>query len=274
MYIRKNVAKPTGSSPGAAAPKEPNIVVVAVDDILAWPARDPKGVRMLGSFTLKPGAKMITLYMTPSKSKASYESEGEEDTITYKQKFEGEHPGDSLEIEEFIMNWTGVNAVVIHGSCTDNFRKVIGTKCAPVQLKASSQDDNEARKKMITFEQYAKSGYLPGHYTGALLFAEPFAAASGIFAINEANGTHYQLPSLAVTDAIEPSAVDLPAGSIITLIGGGGVAPATLTQGTAGAAEVLLQGGSTWTALQNAVIHLQVFNAGEDKYLIELSRGN
>jgi hypothetical protein len=177
-----------------------------------------------------------------------------------------------LEIEEFITNWTGVNAVIIHGSCTDNFRKIVGTKCAPVQLKASSQDDNEARKKMLTFEQYAKSGYLPGHYTGALVFAEPFAAASGTFAMNVANGTHYKLPSLAVTDAVEPTAVDLPAGTIITLIGGGGIAPATLSQGTAGAAEVLLQAGSTWTGLLNSVIHLQVFDAGDDKYLIEVSR--
>jgi hypothetical protein len=272
MYIRTNVAKPAGSSPGAAAPKEPNVVVVAVDDILVWPMRDLNGVRTLGNFTLKPGAKMIQLYMTPSKIKASYEAEGEEDTITYKQKFEGEHPGDSLEIEEFITNWTGVNAVIIHGSCTDNFRKIVGTKCAPVQLKASSQDDNEARKKMLTFEQYAKSGFLPGHYTGALVFAEPFAAASGTFAMNVANGTHYKLPSLAVTDAVEPTAVDLPAGTIITLIGGGGVAPATLSQGTAGAAEVLLQAGSTWTGLLNSVIHLQVFDAGDDKYLIEVSR--
>ena len=66
--------------------------------------------------------------------------------------------------------------------------------------------------------------------------------------------------------------MDLAAGQIITLIGGGGVAPATLAQSTSSSPKVLLIAGSTWTGLLNAVINLQVFDAGADKYLIEVSR--
>jgi hypothetical protein len=272
MLQRKSALKPAGASPGAAAPKEPNITIVAVDDVLVHPARDPRNVKMLGSFAMKAGARMAQFYQTSSKTKASFESEGEEDTMTYKQKFECETPGDGLDINEFIAEWTGVNAIIIYGSCSDNFRKVIGTKCAPVQLKASGQDDNEARKKMLVFEQFAKSGFLPGHYTGALVLAEPFAPATPVFAINEANGNQYQIPSLAVTAAIAPSSAALPDGQIVTMIGGGGVGPATLSQGTAGDVKILLKTGSTWTALLNSVIHLQVFDAGDSKYLVELSR--
>jgi hypothetical protein len=221
---------------------------------------------------MKPNALMISVYMTPSKIKASFESEGDEDTVTYKQKFEGEHPGNKAEIKEFIYNWTGVNAIIIHNSCSDDFKEVIGTKCAPVQLKASGQDDNEARKKMLVFEQSAKSKFVPFHYTGNLVFAEPYAPAGAAFAINAANGYQYKVPSLAVTAAIAPTALDLPDGSVITLIGSGGVGPATLTAGAAGQAKVILKAGTVWTALAGSIINLQVVDGGADKYLVELSR--
>lgn len=273
MYIRTSLAKPSGGSPGAAAPKEPNVTIFAADDVAVWPLRDDGSVNMLGSFVMKPNAKMHTFYSTPSKTSAPFEAEGDEDTVTYKQSFVGEYPGDDLPGNEFIANWTGVNAIIIYKSCSDNYSKVVGTKCGPVQLKATGQNDNEARKKTLTFEQYAKTKYLPGHYTGALVYAEPFAATSGVFAINPTNGNQYQIPSLAVTAAILPSALDLEAGQIVTFIGGGGAAPATLAQGVAGAADVLLVAGSTWTALQGSAISLRVFNAGAKKYLIEVSRG-
>lgn len=272
MYIAKSISKPGGISPGAAAPKEPNVTIVKVDDILSFPMRDSGNVKMLGNFVMKSGAKMYTFYQTASKFKASYENEGEEDTITYTQKVEAEHPGDSLDINEFISNWTGQNVIIIFGSCTDSFRKVYGTKCAPLQLKASSQDDNDARKKMLTFEQYAKSGFLPGHYLGELSFTEPYEAATAAFDINETNGYQYRIPALDVTAAISFTALDLEDGAIVTLIGSGGDDPATLSSAVAGQATVILKAGSDWTALQNAVINLQVFDAGGTTYLIEVSR--
>lgn len=164
-YVKKSIVKPLGGSPGAAAPKEPNVTIVAVDDIQTWPSRDDKNVNMVGNFVMKTGAKMYQVYMTPSKIKAGFESDGDEDSVTFKQKFEGEHPGNSLDIAEFVQNWTGTNCIVIYGSCQDSFKKVIGTKCAPVQLKPSLKDDNDSRTHMLVFEQFAKSGWVPGHYT-------------------------------------------------------------------------------------------------------------
>lgn len=73
MYVRKNIVKPTGKSPGAAAPKEPNVTVVAVDDIATWPMRDGNGVNHTGDFIMKPNAKMYQVYMTPSKIKFLFE---------------------------------------------------------------------------------------------------------------------------------------------------------------------------------------------------------
>jgi len=272
MFLGTNFARPAGISPAGAAPKEPNVTIIALDDILTWPERDSRGIRMLGSFVLKTGARMYQFYQTISKFKATTESEGDEDAVTNKQKVETEIPGDSLEANEFLATWMGINVVIIFGSCSDDFQKVYGTKCAPLQLKPSSQDDNEARKKMLVFEQLAKSTWFPGHYTGSLVLSAPFAPTTAVFAINATNGNQYQIPALAVTAVIAPSALDLAAGQIVTFIGGGGAGPATLAQTTTGSIKVLLKTGSTWTALVGSVLQLRVFDAGADKYLIEVSR--
>lgn len=266
-YIPKSVLKPRGNkSPGASAPKEPNVTIVDVDDILVFPQRDGKGVLMEGSFVMKPNATMIQVYMTPSKSKASFESEGDEDAQQFKHKFEGEHPGNELEISEFVQNFTGRNVIVIYGSCSDNFRKVLGSKCAPLQLKPSLQDDNDARKHMLVFEQAAASGYVPGHYVGEIVLEDPFEAVGHDLTVAE-NSLMQKLPSSAVATDITVTAITAEADSIVTLIGGGGAAAATLEP----AANVLLKGGANWTALDGAVIHFKVFE-GTEKMLIEVGR--
>lgn len=266
-YIPKSVLKPRGNkSPGASAPKEPNVTIVDVDDILVFPQRDGKGVLMVGSFVMKPNATMIQVYMTPSKSKASFESEGDEDAQQFKHKFEGEHPGNELEISEFVQNFTGRNVIVIYGSCSDNFRKVLGSKCAPLQLKPSLQDDNDARKHMLVFEQAAASGYVPGHYVGEIVLEAPFLAGGLELSIsNETLMT--QLPASEIATDITVTAINADTDKIVSLIGGGGATPATLEPST----NVLLKGGANWTALDGAVIHFKVFE-GTEKMLIEIGR--
>jgi hypothetical protein len=161
---------------------------------------------------------------------------------------------------------------VIHGSCSDAYRKIAGTKCAPLTLKPSGQDDNDGRKHMLMFEQFAKTGSLPAHYTGVIPTGDPFAVVSTIaVALSPANGYVYQLPSLAVTASIAVATTTLAHGDIVTLIGGGGVAPATLATGVADKSAVLVS-GSTWTGLAGATINLKVFIAGGVTLFIEQSR--
>lgn len=268
-----NITQIKKTASGSAAAKNPNVLVIAVKDILTWPARNSKKVLMEGAFTLKPNAKIAEVYMTSSKTKAPYESDGDEDAISLKQKFEGEHPGSQLEINEFIADWLGEPCIVIHVSCQDAFKKVVGTACAPVQLKPAGQDDNDGRKHMLVFEQFAKTEWLPGHFTGPLPSVDPFAVVSSTaVALNATNGYAYQLPSLAVTAAIAIATNTLEHGDVITLIGGGGVAPATLASGVTDKSALLVS-GSTWTGLAGAVIHLKVFKAGAITLFTEISRG-
>ena len=125
---------------------------------------------------------------------------------------------------------------------------------------------------MLVFEQFAKTGYLPGHYTGALPVADPFAVVSSTaVALSPANGYVYQLPSLAVTASIAVATTTLAHGDIVTLIGGGGVAPGTLATGVADKSALLVN-GTTWVGLAGATINLKVFKAGAVTLFEEISR--
>lgn len=266
-YIPKSVTKPRGKgSPGAAAPKKPNITVVRVSDVLSFPERDGKKVLMLGSFVMKPNAPMFQVYMTPSTIDAPFETEGDEDAEQIKQTFKGDSPGDELELNEFIQNLLGEDVLIISGSCVDDFKKVYGTPCAPMKLKPAGQDNKDGRKKTLSFEQAVATSLLPGHYLGEIILEDPYAAVGSALTI--ANDVLMQklAPTAAETD-ITVTAITANADSVVTLIGSGGAVPATLEP----AANVLLKGGANWTALEGAVIHFKVFE-GTTKMLIEVGR--
>lgn len=271
MYFNKSVKKPTGtSSPGASSPKNPNVTIIDVEDIIQFPKTDANGVKMQGNFVLREGATMVQVYMTSSSIKPTYESEGNEDEVSLKHKFEGSHPGDSLEIAEFIQNWLGRNVVIIYGSCSDKSQRVLGTPCAGLQLKPSSQDDNEARKKMMVFEQFASTDKVPAFYEGTLSFTEPTPTGASVSVKKD---TRYKVSALEKTAPIKFTDVAQPHGTIITLIGGGGTDPAVLaTSAEEDTIKVFLEGGANWTALTNSVINLQVFKAGAKTMLFEVSR--
>ena len=76
MYTKVNLNKPAGISPGSAAPKSETIIV-DVEDIQVFPLSDQNGVKLAGQFVLKPGASMIKMYGTKSKTDAPYESDGD-----------------------------------------------------------------------------------------------------------------------------------------------------------------------------------------------------
>lgn len=273
MYVKVNLDKPAGISPGSAAPKRNKVVIIDADDILVMPPRDGNSVNMVGNFVMKTGAKMIEFYVTKSKVSSPAETDGEEDSINIKQMFECQVPGNELPLKEFVQNWLGRNVIIIHESCTDNFKEVVGTTCAPLQMKPTKQDNNDGRHYALKFEQFAKSAWLPGHYTGEYIFAAPYAVADALnVPLDAENGYQYKLPATTESTIIAFDSFIVDHGKIITLIGQGGTVPAVLQQGSVSYADIILKSGTTWTALEGAVIQLQAYKAGELNYLIELSR--
>ena len=277
MKILKSVPKPQNTSAGAPTPKETNLTLIKLGDILAWPAIGPGGVQMMGNFVLKPGATMLQIYLTPSKQSSGYEPDGDEDSVGVKQKYEASHPGNSVEIREFELAALGEDFIIIAGTCRDANKTVYGTKCSPMKVKPTFAESADGTTHSFLFEQYMRTDQVTYNYTGTLLFAVPFAVADENLNLLVANGLAYQLPPFVdeLGIALDVASLDLTHGSIVSLIGDGGSYPAVLSGGAqigAPAVTVVLKEDSDWTALQNASISFEVFVAGVTTYLIERNR--
>ena len=271
--LRKSVPAPTTVGAGAPTPKKGLVTFMHSDDILEFPLRDANGVKMLGNIVLKAGAKMHELYLTSSSQAGSHEIDGDEDMEGFVLKFEGTHPGDSLEVNEFVQNSLNEGYIIIYGlGCGESQGKVLGTPCNPMKMKGNYTDDKDGRKHTFSFEQTYKSNNLAGFYDGEITLASNYEAATVDVDMTEANGVVYQLPGLAATDAITAASIDQDHNTIVSLIGGGGDDPATLDSGAQGSVTIILANDTQWVALENAVISLQVFKAGATTYLIEQSR--
>ena len=270
MWEPNNIVK-QGRGEGAAAANKPNVTMVRSEDVLARPTRDANGVKMTGDYVLKPGAKMFTVYMTPSKQVKNYTTDGDEDMETIKQKFEGSIPGDQLAAAEFVQNMMGVDVEIIAANCVDAYKRVYGTPCSPMKLKAEQTDDSSGRMTKLVFEQIVGSKYVPAFYEGNLVYGAPTASDESVD-VTVANGEQYQLEAFALGETIDIASTDRVAGDVITFIGGGGADPGAVSTGDHTAAKVLLVDGTDWTALEDATITFKVFDDGTDTYFIEQNR--
>lgn len=271
MYIVENVRKNTGAGAGAPVPNKPNVTLVRSEDILSRPVRDGKGVRMVGNYVLKPGARMFTVYMVPSKQDKGYESEGDEDMLGIMQKFTGVFPGDTLEVNEMVQNNLGVDLEIIADNCVDGTSRVYGTECAPMKLKPTAQVNNDGTMHTLVFEQYTRTRFVPGFYSGTKVFAEPFET-DGTVDLATASGEQYRFEEFDVATAIDIVSTDLAHGTRVTFVGSGGAADGTLSDGAGTAATVKLKNGADWIALDNATITFVVFTDGATTFLFEESR--
>jgi hypothetical protein len=271
-YIKVDLSKPSGISAGAGSGKD-TVIVIDAEDVLVFPPRDGNKVRMLGNFVFKPNTKMYKIYTTKSKGEAPVESDGDEDSVTIKQMFNTQHPGNKLEAKEFVQNWLGKNVYILHKGCADDFFEVMGTPCAPLQLKPSKTDGNDARFWALKFEAFAKSSFLPGQYEGEVITEVPTAVADpSEFDIDTAVNSQYKLAATSAATSVGIAGVDANDGDFVTLIGSGGSTAATLETLLTGPIMVALKNSTTWTALDGAVIQFQVFKAGATTLLLELSR--
>lgn len=270
MYLDKNVDKSAVPGAGAATPKDPNVAIIKTKDVLTWPVRNNSGVLMVGDFTMKPGKAAIYVYMTGVNQAPTYETDGEVDMEGIMQKFIATHPGDTLEAHEFFQNNLGEDLIVIYGSCSDDGKRVYGTKCSPMRLKNTFKSDKDGNQHSFSFEQIQKTRFVPGFYNGNIPFSAPNATSVSIAFVAANASQQYKVEALAVTAPIVVTSIDLVHGDIVTLIGSGGVDPATMTTGSLTGAEALLT--AQWVALENATITLEVFDDGSGLTLVETAR--
>lgn len=167
-YVNASVPK-KGKSPGAPRPKNPTILIVNVNDVVADPARDDKGVLVTGDLELKEGATAIAIYATPSTISRGKTVEGDPDQEGLIDNVSFNHPGNDLEIDEFTQNYLGEGVLIITRECGDNLgTRLHGSICNPMRFTLEGQDNNEGVTNAFTFTQEQRSRFVAAHYRGAL----------------------------------------------------------------------------------------------------------
>lgn len=261
-----------GANPGIPTPKRGEAISVLTDDVQTWPTLNEDGVTWDGNFVFKPGAGFLKTYMTPSTQKALLESSGSPDAYGTKGKYEGEYPGTPKEAIIWAKKHNSRGFVIFYGGCDSEEFKTMGTKCLPMVLQISMEDNNEKNFMSLTFEQEMINDQYIRFYSGTVdTETENVIVATANVALAKANGAIYQLPTTAVTDEIVVTASDFDKGAVVSLIGGGGAAPLTLENQPDATVGILLKDAATWTALPGAVINLEVVKA-DKTYLVEVSR--
>src|SRR5690606_5327409 len=134
MYVNASVPKKRGPL-GAPGPKNPTILLFNTRDVVADPARDDKGVLIVGDLEIAVGALGIAVYATPSSISRGKTIEGDEDAEGIVDNLVFAHPGGSLEIDEFIQNNLGEGFLIITRECGDGQgTRLHGTICNPMKF--------------------------------------------------------------------------------------------------------------------------------------------
>lgn len=264
--------KKSRNNAGTPTPKKANSIAALADDILSWPSVAEDGVTLIGNFVFKPGTNFFRIYMTAPTQAASFESSGNPDGRGAMNKYVGEHPGTTKEAISFIKKFMGEGFVIIYGGCSgEEEMKVMGSECHPMVLTVSGKDDKDGNINTLTFDQEQINRDFIKFYSGDVSFAEPKIVVDKDVTLAKADGPVYQLPATAVTGDLTFIASNFDHDQIVTLIGGGGVAPLMLKNTPTGAVPVMLKEAINWIALSGSVINLRVIKA-DKTYLVEASR--
>lgn len=170
MYVKVSIPK-AGDGAGCPVAKNPNVILIDVDDVLTEPTRSHGNVNMTGDYALKDGAKAIAVYLTPSTISGGYDTEGEDDARGFKHKFEGEHPGNDVALDNFIEHGANRGFILLSTNCDGSaagVMKAYGSVCNPLFLTPECTDSKEANKTKLSLAQSMPQKFLPGIYSGKL----------------------------------------------------------------------------------------------------------
>lgn len=170
MYTKVSIPK-NGDGAGCPTPRKSRIILVDVDDVASEPTREVGNVVVQGNLTLNTGAKAVSIYGTSSTIELTEEFGGDPDAEGIRNGLIFEHPGNSVEIKNFLEVWKnkGVIAIVTECDGTESGRpQIIGRVCNPLRLSVETTNNNEATKRRFTWSQQINDKFLAGEYAGRL----------------------------------------------------------------------------------------------------------
>lgn len=175
MYTPVSVPKKSANA-GRPKGKLAYIMIFDFEDIETY-TRDASGVRVT-ALTFKADKKPIAVYATDSTIKGYHTSEGDDDARGFIHHVEFEHPGTSLEFDEFTNNNINKNLGAAVLRCGEVDAKLFGTKCAPLKMtKADTEDSKDADKNVINLATTLRTD-TTGYITKSLLKATDDVAAN------------------------------------------------------------------------------------------------
>lgn len=270
-YVFVNVHKPTNRAAGAGGNKLDLITLYRKDDVLTFPSRDSKGVRITDDIVMKPGRYASQIYAQVETINKGYTVEGDGDAQGFKHNLAFTHPGDELAVSEFTQNNLHEDFYAVVQKCDSSEKRLLGTPCAPLRMKNEHADGNEATSNAFTFQSITKTTKVPGFYEGTItLDTVKDTVAAGATTFSVANGEgEYQLTG-DVSAAEITTLTDAVHGGVYTLLGieSGATAP-TVADGN----DFLLKDGATWTATGGARLTVRAAKSGASAWtFIEQSR--
>lgn len=171
MPLPKFSIPKNGDGAGCATPKDPTIIVIDVDDVQSEPTRVVGNTVVEGELTLTQGGKAMGIYATPDTIDAGYDPEGETDAKGFKQKVGFDHPGDSVEINNFAEGGANKGFILLVKECdgsASGTTKIYGSKCNPLFMTSSPTNNKDGNKRHFDFAQSQVSKFVPGFYNGEL----------------------------------------------------------------------------------------------------------
>ena len=252
--------------------KKDRLVIIDANDIATWPTRSNTYAEFTGNFVLAAGKYMVELYVSASTVKVGCDADGEADKKGFIHSLEAEHPGDSKEIRTFLENWVNKNIIIIYENCVTGELRVLGTRCAPLQLAPKSESDKDKTTNVLVFKSVVKAPVVPGTYAGTTTLPSVMGTpAAGATTVDVTAGQgEYQLTtgsgSAAALTGLTGTIID---GGYYTLLGSGGTYPSTI----AASGNWILSNGTAWTALAGSRITFKAYKDGASSWkFIETAR--
>lgn len=173
-YVKASIKKAKGPA-GAASPKNPNLIIIDVEDIETYPGRD--GVKSIGDIKLKQGAEAMYIYCTPSTIENPEESAGDPDKEQITDKITAFRPGIDMVMDGWLQEKLGGDFLIITKVCNGVKQTLLhGQECNPMKLQYTKQDNKDARGYTLTFAQPQGGKFKPMYYLGA----DPTLAAAAV----------------------------------------------------------------------------------------------
>lgn len=264
-YVNTNVTKTTNAGKGAS--RKAKVFIFNWDDIATHTRVD----NVVSGLVFKAGKYGVEVYADQKSIKTPVDTDGEHNSTAFTQTVEFMHPGDAIEIRDYLSNWVNKEVGCVLDYCDGTTPKLYGAPCAPLSLQAKGEESSDKTNKVMTFKSVLAGPINADFTTTTTLASVNATVAANATTVDVATGAgEFQLTT-GTASAVAITTLSNPVhGFVYSLIGSGGTYPSTIS---ASATVFLLKDGTMWTALAGSKITFKCFKDGASTFkFVEVSR--